>query len=129
MGIERSPNDFAVVGFTTSSCANKVKEIGQTKATEEMVAQLNRIFGGSKVPANDFVDSVYYDWSSDPFVGGGYVCVLSEKQREVLFGYKDPYIFFAGESYSNSFSSVGGAMQSSIRAADLVQKSFSLAKL
>mmetsp|Transcript_3821 Transcript_3821/g.4738 ORF Transcript_3821/g.4738 Transcript_3821/m.4738 type:complete len:110 (+) Transcript_3821:1162-1491(+) len=109
-----------------------------------MVSQLNRIFGGGKQPANEYAQNIYYDWSLDPFIRGGYMCVLSEEQRKTLFAFSDPQIFFAGESYSDSFSSVGGthqsfpafnvlhligALQSAMRAAEQVKQSYTTSKL
>ena len=103
--IER-PNDFAVVGFTTSTCAKYIQQIGEEKAKFEMASQLNRMFGSNK--GHNYIHSVYYDWSKDPFIGGGYVCVLSEDQRDALFSFDCTSLFFAGESFAKSFSSVGG---------------------
>lgn len=79
-----------------------------------MAKQLNRIFGGEREPANDFVANAFYDWSTNPFVRGGYMCVLPKAQRDILYGFRHPRIVFAGESYGSSFSSVGGSYSLSL---------------
>jgi|ERR1712130_254569 len=127
--IERSPTDFVAVGFTTSICADRVQKMGKEKATQGMVDQLNRMFGNGKQPANEYKKRLYYDWSTNPYARGGYMCVLPKAQRDVLFAFKHPRIVFAGESYGRAFSSVGGALESSLRAKNLIKESFSTARL
>lgn len=77
-----------------------------------MADQLNRMFGQGKTPASQYVASAYHDWSTDPFVRGGYMCVLPKAKRDVLFSFDHPTLYFAGESYGSAFSSVGGKLLS-----------------
>ena len=106
--------------FTTGERAQAMSDMGRTGAIAAVIEDLDRIFGGRASGAFTG-DAVVQDWTTEPFVRGGYSypTVGMGDARETLAAPVAGTLFFAGEAThcGGESATVHGAMETGERAA------------
>jgi monoamine oxidase len=106
-------------------CAGPRVERLAGKSSDQVVAtaldSLRVLVAGRVDPASLLEHATWHDWQRDPFSGGAYSYVLAGgvRARRVLAEPLEETLFFAGEACDSddSAATVGGALQSGVRAA------------
>ncbi|MEM7048636.1 MAG: NAD(P)/FAD-dependent oxidoreductase [Acidobacteriota bacterium] len=85
--------------------------------------ELDRIFGGAA--SKHHVKHVVQNWSKEPFIRGSYTFDTDAATRAILRSPLEGKVFFAGETYAESWATVHGAALSGFEAVDQVLESTS----
>lgn len=117
-----------LVGFATSSAADRIDAMTAQQRISAFLQQLDRMFAipGNIAPATtSYVDHYYYNWRDSPFVRGAYShpAIGGRPHRELLANTElgGGRLIIAGEHTSLSASAtVTGAMVEGVRAADRI---------
>ena len=135
-------SEFVVTCFTTSNFTRRLTSLPVKERDRQILAQFDEIFGASSssksttptssassTPATDaFINSMYMDWSCEPFIRGGYSSPSPELHRPghdrlLLATPLANRLFFAGEYTRLGFSTMNAATDSGLLAANHVLKS------
>jgi monoamine oxidase len=109
----KSANNNILTAYISGENANYLSDLGN-KATQEILIDLNRIFGNSTA-SNLISESFIMDWKKEQYIQGcySYPSLNENNSRDILKKSIKEKLYFAGEAtnVNGHFGSIHGAME------------------
>lgn len=126
-GKSRSVNNNILTAYIAGENANYLSDLGN-KATQEILKDLNRIFGNSTA-SNLINESFIMDWKKEQYIQGcySYPTLNENNSRDILKKSIKEKLYFAGEAtnVNGHFGSIHGAMETGKEAVSEIIKDLS----
>lgn len=122
----RVSEDLVLMGFAMGDQAKALSEMGETKALQAMLGELDLMFEGKA--SRSYVSHYFKDWYKEPFIRGAYSYPLvgsNENTRKNIAQSVEDKLYFAGEAtnYNGHHQTVHGAAESAYREVISILKS------